>query len=135
MKKSLSIKFIIFISVITVITLPQPADAQAFALEVSPPLIQIEVNKPPASINTPIAIQNTSDKAVTLEIQMRPFKSAKTEDGRIDLQTGNIDPRYTAIFSTMQIQDNGHSVSNVTLSPGQEKHLVFHVGLSKNQAP
>lgn len=103
------------------------AEASALSLGVSPPILQIEA-VPPASIKTPITIQNLTETTVLLDILFKPFTASKEEDGQVEYLSEDL-----PIFQKMQILDNEHSVKTVTLGPSQSKTLTLHIGIPKDE--
>lgn len=104
--------------------------AQAISLGINPPLITIEAN-PPATITTPITLENKADETVRLTIKLRPFTSAPSDDGK---------PRYLPLGTTeknffrwIQLRDRNGAVTSITLSPLQKKTLDLHLAIPKDE--
>lgn len=115
--------------------LPQ-ASAASLDLGIFPPIIQIDTNSP-ASISTPISIENFGEDTVTLSVLFKPFTASNKENGEVVFlpqseKSSGADP---FIFDKMQILDNNHNVENVTLSPGQQKTVMLHIGLPQDEVP
>jgi hypothetical protein len=109
-----------------------PAHAQGVSLGISPTVIQIDA-KPPASITTPITIENNGDTPLTLQILFKGFTSSPKQDGHVEYYPEK-DPRSSPeIFEKMQITENDHPRSSITLAPGEKKALGFHIGIPKNE--
>lgn len=103
-----------------------------FDVSVFPPIVQLEVT-PPTSLDTPITIQNSSDTAVDLQVQLRSF--TPQQNGQVVLQPENaqIIGNDPLIFQKVQIRDGDQSIDNITLAPQQQKQLTLHVYLNKDE--
>ena len=116
---------------------PNHANAQEeVALGVFPPIIQIDAT-PPTSVKTPISIQNFSTDPIDVSIVLKPFKSSDTNNGTVfylpdNTGFGGDDPQ---ISNHIQIMDEDHVVTQLTLAPQQEKALTLHVGLPEGEPP
>lgn len=102
-----------------------PAEADTLSLSLHPSII--EINALPSSIiANNLTIQNKSDKQVTLQIHVKPFK-AKLENG--ELQYINDIP---AFFKNFQILDSGIPVENIMLAPSQQKNLTLNINIPQD---
>lgn len=122
---------IIFITVITIIIFiasPPKAHAAALDLGIEPPLLQIEA-LPSAKIQSPITIENFADKAVELDIVIRPFKPSPKENGEILF----LDASY--LHPGVEIRENNLPITALILAPGQQKTLILHLDVNKNERP
>src|SRR3989344_1072483 len=128
MKKILS--FIFAISYLILST--NKVDASGLSLGVYPPIIKIEAI-PPASITTPIVIQNLSDDTVTLKILFKPFTASEKENGEIKYLENDFNPPYPLIFQKIQVFEEKSRIEELILSPQQEKKLALHVGIPKDE--
>ena len=108
------------------------AHAQGVSLGISPTVIQIDA-KPPASITTPITIENNGDEPVTLQILLKGFTASTSQDGHVEYYPAK-DPRSTPkIFEKIQITENDHPKTSIILAPGEKKALGLHIGISKKE--
>lgn len=128
------IKISLVIFCFTLYALPFPlARAQGVSLGISPTIIQIDAT-PPASINTPITIENNGETPLELQIMLRSFTASPKENGHLLYYAQN-DPRATpAIFQKIQISENEHPRDSIRLAPHQKKTLVMHIGIPKNES-
>ena len=110
------------------------AHAEGLSLGISPPILQITA-VPPASVTTPITIENLGEETVTLGIVLRSFKQADTENGQIRYLNQEEEAHGTnpLLFQKIQIRDNDHPVTSVTLAPHQAKALDMHLGILKDE--
>ena len=124
---------IVLFCIAVFVVFPNKTNAAGISLGVFPPVIHIEI-QPPASITSPITIENYGDQAVSLDILFKPFV-AKNEDGEVSYiaQNETMQGENPLIFQEMQVLDNGHRVNNITLSPGQQKTLNLHIGIPKEE--
>ncbi len=113
---------------------PHEAQAAQLSVGISPPILQITA-QPPASIEAPISIKNFTQEQVTFNIVLKPFKPTDKENGQLTYisEKEAFKGKNPKIFDTMQIQNNGHSIQQLTLSPLQEKELTLHIGLPENE--
>lgn len=126
--------FLIILTTAYCILYTSTAEASAVDLGINPPILQIEA-KPPASITTPLTIENFGEDPVTLKVYFKLFTANTGENGHIRYLTPN-DPFPGAnpqIFSYMQLVENDHIKDTITLSPGQKKTLGFHIGIPKDE--
>lgn len=115
---------------VVLVVFPAKTSAAGLSLGVSPPILQIDA-LPPASINTPITIQNFTDANVTFDIIFKPFTASKKENGQVEY----LPKQDLPIFEKMQILDNEHSIKTLTLGPSQSKTLNLHIGIPKDEPP
>ncbi len=132
MNKILSIKNVIRILVFILYTSylilnTAKADAAKVSLGIFPPIIKIET-MPPASIDTPITVQNLGEETVEVKAVFKPFRAKDTENGEVEYSDD-----YPFIFQKMQILDGLKAVDTLTLAPSQEKTLTFHIGIPKDE--
>ncbi len=105
------------------------ANADDFSLALSPPITEIEIT-PPDSVKAPITIQNTGDKTVNLQIFLRSFTAADSENGQIKYYPKQRnDP---AIFQKVHIFNGSQDIRSISLGPGQKRKLVLSVELDRN---
>jgi hypothetical protein len=109
----------------------EKAYAQELSFGIYPPIIQVNAN-PPASITTPMSIQNFTDQDLKLNIEFRFFKPKP--DGTIELMPkGQIEGTDKDILSKIQVFQGGSVVKELNLAPKQKKDLNFHVGIPENE--
>lgn len=109
------------------------AYAEGLSLGIEPPILQIEAT-PAASIEAPITIANEGDDTVTLRILLRSFTAAKSEDGTVEfLPEGNRDDPDPLLFQKVQVRDSDRVIQRITLAPKQQKTLILHIGIPKEQ--
>lgn len=112
-----------------------PAHAQELSLSISPPIIQIDAT-PPTSIKTKIAITNGSDDPVDLTIEVKPFKQSEDNNGQVEFldESNGFPGNDPLIYEKMEMLDeNNTSVNELMLSPKQEKQLILHIVLPKDE--
>lgn len=108
--------------------------AAGVSLSINPPILEITA-KPPAKITAPIKIKNLGEDTVQLQITLKPFTAANSEDGKVSY----ISPKRSydedfPILSKARIFDKNESVNALTLAPDQEKELTFYVEIDKNES-
>lgn len=103
------------------------ANAASLSLGIYPPVIQIDT-VPPASIKTPITIQNLGEETVELKAIFKPFKAKDTENGEVEYINDS-----PFIFQRMQLFDDLKVIDGLTLAPSQQKTLDFHIGIPKDE--
>ncbi len=103
---------------------------QSVSLGVYPPILEIETD-PPASVKANISIQNLSNQSGSYTIELAPFKDSGNLNGQTELTEAN--EVYKELFKKVQVQQSGHTIKEVTLSPGQKKDLNLHIGLPKGE--
>lgn len=129
------IKKVIFLVILTTYYLlltTAPTSAAGLSLGVSPPILQIETQVP-ATIQTPITVENSSDEALELQILFKPFK-AELENGEVSYLSPDESPGPDPlIFQKMQIFDNNQNIQSLTLAPGGQKTLTLQISLPKDE--
>lgn len=129
----IKIKILIMIPLVLVLLSFLPTTyAQGVSLGINPPVIQIEA-VPPASINAPITIENNGEEPLNLSIKFRGFTASPKQDGHVEYYPEK-DPRASPeIFEKIQILENDHPKTSVTLAPGERKILMMHIGIPKKE--
>ncbi|MGH7246349.1 MAG: hypothetical protein ACREGI_05470 [Candidatus Levyibacteriota bacterium] len=104
------------------------------SLGVYPPILQIQAT-PPANILSPITVQNLSDTTVDVDILVKPFTQSADNTGAVQYLPDNqgFPGEDPFINEKMDIFDGTHAVDELTLAPKQEKKLVFHIDLPKDE--
>lgn len=108
------------------------AFAQSVSLGIYPPIVQID-STPPADIKTVINLQNFSDSISTINISIKAFQAAQSNDGQIELlndYSNFIDPFF---INRVRILDDQKRITSLTLSPKQKKNLAMQIQIPKNQ--
>ncbi len=134
----MKLRFLAFIlSLIVLSSLPHhSADAASIDLGISPPILQIEA-LPPANIQTPFAVENGTDQTIQATIELKPFRANLSDNGEVAYLKPN-DPLLGAnptIFKKIQVRENDHVITNITLGPKQKKTLSLHIGIEKQESP
>ncbi|MDE2025825.1 MAG: DUF916 domain-containing protein [Patescibacteria group bacterium] len=113
-----------------------PVAAQQVSLGVYPPIIQIDAT-PPTSIKTTLTIQNTGNDPVDLDILLKPFSASEASNGSVAYlpDNNNLGGEDPQIKQRIQILDNDHEVSSLSLAPQQQKTLTIHIGLPEDEPP
>ena len=113
-----------------------PVHAQQVSLGVYPPIIQIDAT-PPTSIKTTVTVQNLSPDPVDVDILLKPFKAAEDSNGTVSYlqDTNSLGGADPLIKQKIQILDNDHAVSSLSLAPQQQKTLTIHIGLQADEPP
>lgn len=105
--------------------------AEGLSLGIEPPIIQIDAVTP-ASIKTPITIENNGDTPTRLKIQLKAFTASEKQNGMVHYLDGSDVGANPALFNNIQFADNNHNVDSVALSPKQKKAIVMHIGIPEN---
>ncbi len=109
------------------------ASASGLSLAVFPPILQIQA-VPPANIKSPITLINNSDTTLNLNILIKPFTAAKSEDGKITyLPTNKPFGDDPLILNKIQILDNNRPVKDMSLAPGQKINLKININIPKSE--
>ena len=110
--------------------------ASSLSLSISPPIIQIQVD-PPATINTPITIQNRGQETVTLEILFKPFTAvasdateSKGESGEVVYILG----KNPLVFEKIGVYHNDEVIEKVVIGPKQNKTLNLHIDVPQDES-
>lgn len=106
----------------------EKAHAQELSLGIEPPIIQIDTKRP-ASINTPITVENSSDVPVSLRIMLKAFTASDAQNGYVKYYTENTPEAKPAIFSYIQFAQNDHNIDVLKLAPKQTKVVMMHIGV------
>ncbi|MDO8583142.1 MAG: hypothetical protein Q7R51_01280 [bacterium] len=123
----ISFVFLIIISHLSsLISHLSKAEASALSLSIDPPIIEIQA-LPPTNLTSNLTIQNKSDDEINLKIELRQFK-AKEEKGELEYTASE----NTLILKNVQILDNSIPVTNINLTPNQQKNLALSINISKN---
>ena len=101
------------------------ANAASLSLGVDPPIILINAI-PPTAVTSPLNIQNKSDIQVTLQIQLKLFKT-KGENGELEYSKEAL-----GILKNIQVLDAGIPVENITLGPRQQKSLNLSISIPQD---
>jgi hypothetical protein len=117
--------FYLFICLLSFLFIAQTASATSLSLSVDPPITVINAI-PPTTIASPLSIQNKSDKQITLQIQLKPFKS-KGENGELEYLKEALE-----IFKNIQILDGDMPVESIILGPKQQKTLTLSINISQD---
>ncbi len=102
--------------------------AADLSLGIYPPLIQIQLD-PPATINTPITIQNRGQETVTLKILLKPFNSGKGESGEVIYGSG----KNPLVFENIKVRENDEAIEKIVIAPKQNKTLNLHLDIPKDE--
>jgi hypothetical protein len=109
----------------------EKAQAQELSFGVYPPIIQVNAN-PPASMTTPMSIQNFGGEELTLNVEYRFFKPRA--DGTIELLPKNaVQGEDRAIFDKIQLFQGSSVLKSIKLAPQQKKDLNLHIGIPENE--
>lgn len=102
--------------------------AQELSLGIEPPIIQIDTKRP-ASITTPITVENSSDVPVSLRIMLKAFTASDAQNGYVKYYPENASEAKPAIFSYIQFAQNDHNIDILKLAPKQSKVVTMHIGV------
>jgi len=101
------------------------AEASALSLSLDPPITEIKAI-PPATVTSPLNIQNKGDAQVTLQIQIKPFK-AKEENGELAYSNETLE-----ILKNIRILDANLPVENIIIGPKQQKNLNLNINIPQD---
>jgi hypothetical protein len=126
---------VIFVALVVLVLFPIKAEASSVSLGIYPPIIQIDA-LPPASLSTDIQIQNQGEESQDLNILIKPFKPASSENGELSYlfasdQFGT-DP---LMAQRIKIMDGNEEINSIILAPKQEKKLKLNVDIPKGETP
>lgn len=112
------------------------AMAEGLDLGVNPPIIQIDATSP-ASINSPITIENSGEDLLEIEVLFRPFKANSLENGTVEYfkQTDTFPSGNILFLQRVQLRQNNHTIKTFRLAPQEQKTFELHIGLPKNEVP
>jgi len=122
-----------FLASCFVILASSSASAQEISVSIDPPILQIDA-KPPANINAKISVQNLSDQSSIYSIFLIPFKSSEQRNGQIEFDRSE-SSKYDDFLNRIRLTDQGKTVTNITLSPGERKDLNLHIAILKGEPP
>jgi hypothetical protein len=105
--------------------------AQSLSLGIEPPIIQIDAKRP-ASIKTPITLENTSQNPVRLLISLKPFTASEEENGLVQYFPDGSAEAKSPLFQYIQFADGDHNTNIVNLAPNQSKSITMHIGIPDN---
>lgn len=109
------------------------AKAQNVDIGVYPPVMQVETT-PPANVKSQFTLENRGAASVTLNIQIKPFRPAQSNDGQVEiLQTFQNFPD-PLLANRIQIKEVGIPIKSVALAPKQKKTLDFQITVPQNEA-
>lgn len=110
-------------------------EASSISLGVYPPIIQINAT-PPANVSADIQIQNQGEKSRDLNIIIKPFKAANSQNGELSYLFANdqfgTDP---LMLNRIKVIDENKKVNSITLAPKQEKKLKLNIDIPKGETP
>lgn len=132
-KVIVSLVFLVILNSYFLILSSHSAEAESIDLGVFPPVITIDALSP-ASVESPISIENFSNRSLILNIIFRPFKPLENGDIEYleDEEVVGIEP---LLSSKVQIYDNEHAVKKLTLSPKQKKDVTLRIEIAPDQKP
>lgn len=136
MNKALRIK--IFFSLVLLASYCMLFTTKSYAADLSlgvyPPIIQVTVENPPASINAPVTVSNFGDETVVLNILIKPFTQNENENGEVKFLNSNetklADPN---IFEKIKIMQDDNVTGKIEIPPGEKKTVNLHIGLPKDE--
>jgi hypothetical protein len=137
MKKVIIIFLFLFLETANYTLLATKVHAQEVSLGIYPPIFQMNANRPPVNMTSPVSIQNFSNDPVTLEITMRQFTSSDKNSGEVKFFTNNNDIQNpdSNILKKIQILDKNQPIDQILLAPQEEKSLTLSVTLPKDEPP
>ena len=120
---------------VVLVIFPMKAEASSVSLGVYPPNIQIDTVHP-ANVSSDIQIQNQGDESQNLDIIIKPFKAAESENGELSYLFGSeefgTDPFMP---ERIKILDGNNQVNSITIAPKQEKKLKLQVNIPQGETP
>ncbi|MBU2632293.1 hypothetical protein KKG52_01125 [Patescibacteria group bacterium] len=124
----------LLVVLVVLVVFSTEAEASSVSLSVNPPILQITA-KPPAKITAPIKIKNLGEETVELQILLKPFTAAKSEDGKVQYlpQTRSFDEEFP-ILSKIRLFEENTSIDSLTLAPEQEKELTLYIEVDKSES-
>ncbi len=121
------------ITLLAIFFLSSPFKAHAEGLGVFPPIIKIKANAG-QELSASIKIKNLASEATEVQISFRPFKE---EDGRVNfILYKDYTPENSSILKNVRVLEGNQNISNMVLSPGQERNLTLNIKIdnkAKNQ--
>ncbi|OGH23336.1 MAG: hypothetical protein A2958_00210 [Candidatus Levybacteria bacterium RIFCSPLOWO2_01_FULL_38_13] len=128
MKKLISVLFLMFLINYLV---PSKALAEDISFGVYPPIIKIRA-KSSSKVSAAIKIKNFSGREISLQVVLRPFEDAKTQDGQFKFILYKDYTNELANFlSKIRIVEKDQSVSELIIGPEQEKNLNLIIDIGK----
>ena len=129
----LLIGLLVYLFIGLFVVFPKKSFGEGLSLGIFPPIIQIQAI-PPANIKSTITLINNSDTPANLNILIKPFTAAKSEDGKISyLPTDKPFGDDPLILNKVQILQNNRPVKNVSIAPGQKINLDLRINIPKNE--
>lgn len=111
------------------------SEAASISLGIYPPITQVDAI-PPANVSTDLTILNQGDESQDLNILIKPFKAANTENGELSYLFNNdqfgTDP---LMLQRIRIMDGDKEIKSIILSPKQEKKLKVNINIPKGETP
>jgi len=115
----------------TLFVIPYPVYADGTGLTVSPAILELH-GTPPADIISPITLENQADASLQLQILLKPFKQAPSEDGKIEYLTSQ--SSEMSFLPNVSIVDHDTAISALTLGPKQKKTVTLKIALPNTTA-
>jgi hypothetical protein len=117
------------------VVFPKQVYASDVALGIYPPIIQIDA-KSPVDIQSPMTLSNESDIPLDIQVVVRPFNAAASDDGDVAYfgKGAKIAPD-PQIFQKMSLFDGTKNTDQITLAPNQAKNLELRIHLPVDEPP
>ncbi|HYM65259.1 MAG TPA: hypothetical protein VES68_02135 [Candidatus Sulfotelmatobacter sp.] len=123
---------VIFITLIIFLKLPIESFAQGVDIGVYPPIFQAQVTAP-TDVNVPFYVENFTDQPVSLNISIKPFTAADSENGQVQFLDDASNFPDPAILEKVKILDNSIPISGLDLSPKQKRNLTLEIKIPPDQ--
>ncbi len=124
-----------YVLIIILLFAPKISNASGYSLSIYPTIIKIKTN-PPALVKTGIRIKNLSDYPVDLSYVLKPFVADDNNSGQVKyLLYSDYTSRNTNFLQRVRILENGQTISEIILSPKQEKNLTLLIDIPKEEEP
>ncbi len=113
--------------------------SQQFALKIDKPIIQITAI-PPAKIQSPLTLENTTDTLLNVTISLKPFKPSAKEDGEVvylsdkeATTSAEASWQDKKLFEKVTVENDGGPITSLTLGPKQKKTLKLVIDLPQEE--
>jgi len=105
--------------------------AQEINIGVYPPIFQANTT-PPAQVSAPLDLYNLSDSPLSIDIIIKPFTAAASEDGETSYSFDN--PTQSFIGRNVRILDEDKAVTSLDLTAKETRKLKLSINVPKDQS-
>jgi hypothetical protein len=127
---------IVIFALVALLLHPTPASASQVSLQLSPPLLKIQLD-PPADLQAPLTIENTGSNDTEIKVLFKPFTASLDGNGQIEYLPDNSTQSFVdqEIFQKIELLDGDIPVKTFELGPKQKKQFQLHVAIPKTELP